>query len=125
VTAPDDVQVIAVDDGGDPTVVYVPGSDLAPLTARVGVLEVNDAAQDGRLDALEAISGGPVNLAYTHEQTTPSSVWVIEHGLSFRPGGVEVVDHLGNPHHPTVSYPTAGSVQLGFTSDVRGVVRLS
>lgn len=148
---PDDIVLINVPGPGDPSVVRVvgpddgvvtvpngPPTDLGPLTARVDAteteleahhiridtLEDNDDEQDTRLLALEAASGIGA-LSYTHVQVTPSSVWVIPHGLGFTPAGIDVSDHVGNPHYPIVTYPAAGTVQLAFTTDVRGTARLS
>lgn len=146
----DDIVLINVPGPGDPSVVEIVGpgdgvvtvpsssADLGPITARVGAVEIeldahhvrldtleaSDDEQDDRLLALEAASGIAV-LGYAHEQVTPSSVWVIPHSLTFRPGGITVLDHVGIPHYPIVTYPTAGTVQLAFTTDVRGTARLS
>lgn len=63
--------------------------------------------------------------SYLHEQISPSTVWIISHGLSFNPSGIEVRDHMGEPHYPLVSWPNGISVRLDFDYDVRGSARLS
>lgn len=67
--------------------------------------------------------GGP--LAYLYTQPSPSTVWLIGHGLPFNPSGVEVRDHVGEPHYPVVSWPDGLTVRLDFTTSVRGTARLS
>lgn len=67
----------------------------------------------------------PAGLFYEHTQDTPSTVWLITHGLPFTPAGVEVVDHTGAPHHPVLSWPAADTIRLDFDAPVRGVARLS
>lgn len=69
--------------------------------------------------------GTPTVLSYRHQQDSPSTVWLITHGLPFEPAGVEVFDHLAARHFPTVSYPTAGTVRLDFVTPIRGIARLS
>lgn len=64
------------------------------------------------------------NQAYIHNQNTASTVWVIPHGLPFEPN-VEVVDHIGSPHYPLISWPSPGTVQLNFDAPVSGTARLS
>jgi hypothetical protein len=67
--------------------------------------------------------GGP--LSHLHTQDSPSTVWLITHGLPFNPSGVEVRDHVGEPHYPVVSWPDGLTVRLDFTTSVRGTARLS
>lgn len=67
--------------------------------------------------------GGP--LSYVHTQDSPSTVWLITHGLAFNPSGVEVRDHTGEPHYPVVSWPDGLSVRLDFVTSIRGTARLS
>lgn len=52
-------------------------------------------------------------------------MWLITHGLPFPPAGVEVVDHVGEHHHPVVSWPAADTVRLDFLDSIRGTARLS
>lgn len=70
-------------------------------------------------------TGEPITLSYRHEQIDPATVWLITHGLAFDPAGVEVFDHVGARHYPTVSYPAAGQVRLDFLTPIRGIARLS
>lgn len=63
---------------------------------------------------------------YVHEQTSQSTVWVIQHDLGYDPAGVVVTDEVGNLHWPMVTYPSPGNIiQLSFTNPVRGICRLS
>lgn len=124
VPGPGDPSVVKVVGAGDGTVTVPFGADLAALVGRVDAVEASDDAQDTRLAALEAGSGA-VTLSYLYTQATPSSVWVIPHGLTFQPAGIDVADHLGNPHYPIVTHSNATTVQLAFSTDVRGTARLS
>lgn len=111
----DEIVVINVPGPGDPSVVQVvrPGDGVVVVPDGIGVQDLIDAS----------IAALP--LAYRHEQAIPSSVWLVPHDLPFPPSGVEVRDHLGNPHHPIVTWPSASTVQLAFGYDVRGTARLS
>ena len=40
--------------------------------------------------------GTPQRLSYRHRQDAASSVWIIAHGLGFRPAGVQVTDSDGD-----------------------------
>jgi hypothetical protein len=62
---------------------------------------------------------------YRHVQTAPSTSWVINHGLAFRPN-VSVVDSSGREVWPgAVEYPSAGTVTLTFSAAVGGEAYLS
>lgn len=69
--------------------------------------------------------GDPGPLSFLFTQDTPATVWLIDHGLSFNPSGIEVRDHVGQPHYPVASWPSGLSVRLDFDYDVRGTARLS
>jgi hypothetical protein len=69
--------------------------------------------------------GTPTILSYRHEQIDPATVWLIAHPLSFEPAAVEVFDHVGARHYPSLSYPAAGQVRLDFNTPIRGTARLS
>lgn len=120
------VPVAAGPVAGDGVIVAQPpaGSAVSRLVDLTDV-EVADAAPG---HALTRSVDGPWRAAaqaHLHEQTNPSTVWLISHPLPFPPAAVEVHDHLGRRHHPTLTHPSAGSVQLGFGFDVRGTARLS
>lgn len=68
-------------------------------------------------------TGGP--LASYYEQVSPSTVWLVEHGLPFQPSGIEVIDHVGERHVPLVSRPDSQTVRFDFDYPVRGTARLS
>ena len=67
--------------------------------------------------------GGP--LFFVHAQVNPSTVWLINHGLPFMPAGIEVRDHVGEPHYPVASWPDGSTVRLDFNDSIRGTARLS
>jgi hypothetical protein len=70
---------------------------------------------------------GPSGVGYTHTQSTPGTVWVINHELGFNPAGIVVtsvdgfmLDGFG------VQYLTTGeSLRLSFDLSVAGVAQLS
>lgn len=113
--------------GAGTGVVVVPGTGGTPATRLADLTDVETAgAAPGHALALSA--DGPwraAPLAHLHEQTNPSTVWLVAHELPFPPAAVEVHDHLGLRHYPTVTHPTASTVQLAFGFDVRGTARLS
>lgn len=85
---------------------------------------------DGQWRPMTPTGGGPGGdpsgpLSYLHTQDEPATVWLIFHGLSFQPSGIEVLDHIGERHYPELSYVDAVTVRLDFLSSVRGVARLS
>lgn len=57
-------------------------------------------------------------------QATPSSTWIIDHGLTYRPN-VQVVDGSGATVIATVSHPTDTRVQINFASAQTGAAYLS
>jgi len=66
-------------------------------------------------------SGGA---SYTHDQITPSAVWVITHNLNFYPN-ISVEDSGGNEHFPDVVYDSANQVTLTFNAANGGKAYLS
>lgn len=98
-------------------------SDVEGATAALpGQVLAKTADGSWRPTTLAAGSGPQ---SYLHEQASPSTVWLITHGLGFAPAGVEVFDHLGARHHPVLTYPSPGVVRLDFLTPVRGTARLS
>jgi len=67
----------------------------------------------------------PPRLSYRHRQDAASSVWIIAHGLGFRPAGVQVTDSTGDGVEGTVSHPDLNTTHLHFDVPVAGIVDLS
>lgn len=67
----------------------------------------------------------PTTLSHTHVQAIDSTIWLIDHDLTFQPGGVTVLDETGVQHFPVVTYPATGQIQLAFNEAVAGTARLS
>lgn len=63
--------------------------------------------------------------SFVFTQTTPLSVWVIEHPLGFYPAGVWVRDNLGQEIVGEVTYPSINVVQIDFGAPTSGVAYLS
>jgi hypothetical protein len=69
-------------------------------------------------------AGGAAANSYTHIQSVAASQWVINHGLPFRPAGVQVIETGGDPGIAAVDY--AGDlVLLDFAQPTTGVAYLS
>lgn len=63
-------------------------------------------------------------MAYTHDQTTPASVWTINHNLGFYPN-VTVIDSGGTVVEGGIAYPTVNQAQLTFSAAFAGKAYLS
>lgn len=69
--------------------------------------------------------GGGAGESYSHTQDTPSTVWLIGHGMGFEPAGIVVRDFSNNTYHPDVEYVDLFTVRLTFGDSVRGTAHLS
>lgn len=63
--------------------------------------------------------------AFEYTQSTPSTVWTIEHGLGYHPAGIQVVDSNGDIHHPVIVYLDENTVRLTLAIPVTGTAYLS
>lgn len=63
-------------------------------------------------------------IAYTHIQSSVSSLWVINHNLSFQPS-VQVVDSAGTTIEGVVNYNSSTQLQIEFSNAVSGTAYLS
>lgn len=144
-----DIQIIQVGESGSATAIPI---EITPLPPGSGV-EIPGASGATRLDELSDVDGADLGnvgdalvrqgdgtwrpaqvsggggtsgpLSHLHVQDEPSTVWFIQHGLSFAPSGIEVLDHVSERHYPQVSYPDPLTVRLDFDYPVRGTARLS
>ncbi|MCK6490704.1 MAG: hypothetical protein L6R48_20835 [Planctomycetes bacterium] len=69
--------------------------------------------------------GTPPRLGYQHHQDTPAQLWVIAHGLGFRPAGVQVTDDAGAPVEGVVTHPDALTTHIHFDLPLSGTADLS
>lgn len=69
-------------------------------------------------------TGETPTIAYTHNQGSVSSLWVINHGLSFQPS-VQVVDSAGTTIEGVVNYNSSTQLQVEFSVAVSGTAYLS
>lgn len=60
------------------------------------------------------------NAAYTHNQVTPSTTWLITHNMGFVPGNVTVFDHEGTEIEPARIAGSWKTVTLTFNAAVYG-----
>jgi hypothetical protein len=69
--------------------------------------------------------GGGEARAKTHIQSVAVTPWVITHGLSFQPAGVQIIESTGDPIVGAVDYPSPGLVRITFDAPTSGVAYLS
>lgn len=67
---------------------------------------------------------GDVGGVYLHVQSTPSALWVIEHGLGFKPN-VTVIDSAGTQNVGTVTWPDDDTMTIQFLAGFSGEAYLS
>lgn len=63
-------------------------------------------------------------LSYTHEQTSASDTWTIEHGLGYRPS-VTIFDNTATEVEGTVIHVDQNNVTLEFSEAITGTAYLS
>lgn len=63
--------------------------------------------------------------AYVHVQEEPSDMWVINHGLPYRPGGIYVEDTGGTNVEGDLAYPEPGVITISFSTAFAGKAYLS
>lgn len=65
--------------------------------------------------------------AYQHTQTTPATVWQINHALGFDPAGLTIISNTGaTVDGAAVQYLTPGqSLRLSFDISIAGIAYLS
>lgn len=71
------------------------------------------------------VASSGTSAAYTHVQSTPATVWTINHNLGYIPGNVTAYDHEGTEIEPSRISNTLGQFQLIFHSAVYGVAYVS
>lgn len=69
--------------------------------------------------------GTPQRLSYRHRQDAASSVWIIAHGLGFRPAGVQVTDTEDDDVEGVVTHPDLNTTHIHFDVPVAGIADLS
>jgi hypothetical protein len=62
---------------------------------------------------------------YKHDQQVPLDTWTIDHNLGFSPGGVLVLDTLGEGVWGRVAHPNVNQTILTFSAAFSGVAYLS
>jgi hypothetical protein len=63
--------------------------------------------------------------SYVYVQSVAAAVWTIVHPLGFRPGGVQVLNSLGQEVVGEVTYPDINTVRIAFSGPVAGTAYLS
>lgn len=75
------------------------------------------------LGAPPDVDRGPVS--YTHSQLSADDIWTIEHPLSFRPGGVAILDSFGEEVEAEVQYDGPSRIVVTFSLPMSGTAILS
>lgn len=72
------------------------------------------------------VPGGQAS-SYTHVQTAPASLVLINHGIpNWKPAGVMCIDTLGSVNEfEYIAYPASGIVEITFGADFSGTIYLS
>lgn len=68
---------------------------------------------------------GELPQSYTHNQSDPEIIWIVNHNLGFRPGGVLVTDSGGNEVEGIVSHIDANTLTITFLAAFGGFAYLS
>ncbi len=76
------------------------------------------------IQGVKGDTGETPTIAYTHSQGSVSSLWVINHGLSFQPS-VQVVDSAGTTIEGVVNYNSSTQLTVEFSVAVSGTAYLS
>lgn len=115
---------IAVSAEGDDVTVVV---EEAPVTvATENDIEVITVYIPGPPGTPGADAGAIIGGSYVHVQEIPTDVWIVEHGLPFRPAGVYVEDTAGNGGiEGDVDYPTSSTLTITFSAAFAGRAYLS
>lgn len=67
---------------------------------------------------------GPAGGSYTHNQTSPQLVWVVNHNLGFNPA-VTTLDTAGSVIEADFDYLNSNSLEITFTTATSGIAYLS
>lgn len=131
-----DVQVISIGPAELAEIEIIGGGGGGPVVVRLDdLVDVTGADAGSPGQALvkggdgvwipQSVLGGSGGQSYFHVQDTPSTVWLIGHGLGFNPAGIVVRDLSNNAFYPDVEYIDIFTVRLTFGVSVRGTAHLS
>ena len=69
----------------------------------------------------QGVSGG----FYTHVQGTSSNTWTIDHNLGYNPGGITIIDSVGNVVEGAYEYTSTNQLIATFSGAFSGCAYLS
>lgn len=101
---------------------YSPEIKVKEDTSTSYVLTVT--TKDGEFDTPNLIAEGSGDISYTHDQTTPSDEWIINHGLKKYPS-VTVVDSAGTKVYGDIDYLDMNSIKIKFSAKFSGTAYLN
>lgn len=90
------------------------------------IVEINAGGSITRinLNSIINIDNSPTD-QYTHEQLTPSDVWVISHNLGFVPGNELITDIDGNEIEGVTRVVDNNTIQIEFSEAIAGYAYIS
>lgn len=62
---------------------------------------------------------------YTHTQSTPSDIWIVNHNLGYRPGGIMVIDSSDREVIGSVNYININTLTISFVGGFSGTAYIS
>ena len=87
-----------------------------------------EVVEDGGVQVVEVIHPGPQGpaggVSYIHQQATPSSSWVINHNLGYRPA-VELLDAGSQEIDGEVAHPSVNQTVVTLNPATAGLARLT
>ncbi len=95
-------------------------------TPETTLVEVGIAGPQGpRGEQGEQGPQGEIGGVAVVDQTTPSAVWTVTHGLGYMPGGILVQDTAGTTVEGEIAYVDSQTLRLTFSAAFSGRVYLS
>lgn len=128
---------------GRPNAAALTGTERVPMdqgsqtvdasTAQIAALATKQTVGLGNVDNTSDLSK-PISTAtaaalagkltaYVHTQSTPASVWTINHNLGYRPS-VELLDSGSQEIDGSVSHPSINQTVVAFSPPTAGLARL-
>jgi hypothetical protein len=69
------------------------------------------------------ITSKPIDI-YMHTEPIPSSLWIINHNLGYKPPSVTVEDHAGRVMRGVISNPSVNQTRIEFNPPAAGTARI-
>jgi hypothetical protein len=103
-------------------------SDQVAIEVIEGPSITVEVVEDGGVEVVEVIHPGPQGpaggVSYIYQQATPSSSWVINHNLGYRPA-VELLDTGSQEIDAEVAHPSVNQTIVTLNPATAGLARLT